>query len=244
MKVISWNVNGLRSNYEKGFLDKFKEFNVDIVCLQETRLNLEDLPSQIKDYQFYLNPAIKSGYSGTGIFTKIKPEKVINKIGFKRFDDEGRMLHLKYDNFDLINFYISHGGRKKENLDYKLESYKYILKYISKLDKAIIVGDFNIAHTELDLARPKDNKNNIMFTSEEREQIDKIIDLKYIDSFRKFNKDGEHYTWWPYFRNARERNLGWRIDYIFCKNIKLKDAYILDQVFGSDHAPIGIVFDM
>ena len=240
MKIISWNVNGLRSNYEKGFLDKLKQFNADIVCLQETRLNLKDLPFEIKDYEFYLNPAIKPGYSGTGIFTKIKPNKVITKIGMKRFDDEGRMLHLKYDNFDVVNFYIPNGGRTKENLSYKLESYKKILKYLSKLENAIVVGDFNVAHREIDLARPKENKNNIMFTLEEREQITKLIDLGYIDSFREFIKEGEHYSWWAYYLKLRERNIGWRIDYIFTKNIKLKDAFILDQVFGSDHAPIGI----
>jgi len=240
MKIISWNVNGLRSNYEKGFLDKLKQFNADIVCLQETRLNLKDLPFEIKDYEFYLNPAIKPGYSGTGIFTKIKPNKVITKIGMKRFDDEGRMLHLKYDNFDVVNFYIPNGGRTKENLSYKLESYKKILKYLSKLENAIVVGDFNVAHREIDLARPKENKNNIMFTLEEREQITKLIDLGYVDSFREFIKEGEHYSWWAYYLKLRERNIGWRIDYIFTKNIKLKDAFILDQVFGSDHAPIGI----
>ena len=240
MKIISWNVNGLRSNYEKGFLDKLKQFNADIVCLQETRLNLKDLPFEIKDYEFYLNPAIKLGYSGTGIFTKVKPNKVITKIGMKRFDDEGRMLHLKYDNFDVVNFYIPNGGRTKENLSYKLESYKKILKYLSKLENAIVVGDFNVAHREIDLARPKENKNNIMFTLEEREQITKLIDLGYVDSFREFIKEGEHYSWWAYYLKLRERNIGWRIDYIFTKNIKLKDAFILDQVFGSDHAPIGI----
>jgi len=240
MKIISWNVNGLRSNYEKGFLDKLKQFNADIVCLQETRLNLKDLPFEVKDYEFYLNPAIKPGYSGTGIFTKIKPNKIITKIGMKRFDNEGRMLHLKYDNFDVINFYIPNGGRTKENLEYKLESYKKILKYLSKLNNAIVVGDFNIAHTEIDLARPKENKNNIMFTSAEREQITKLIKLGYVDSFREFIKEGECYSWWAYYRKLRERNIGWRIDYVFTKNIKLKDAFILDQVFGSDHAPIGI----
>jgi len=240
MKIISWNVNGLRSNYEKGFLDKLKLFKADIVCLQETRLNKEDIPFKIKDYEFYLNPAIKSGYSGTGILSKIKPKKVITKIGLKRFDNEGRMLHLKYDDFDLIDFYIPNGGRKKENLNYKLESFNHIIKYLSKLNNAIVVGDFNIAHTEIDLARPKENKNNIMFTPEEREQITKLIDSGYIDSFREFIKEGNHYSWWPYYRKLRERNIGWRIDYIFTKNIKLKDAYILDQVMGSDHAPIGI----
>jgi len=242
MKIISWNVNGLRANYKKGFSDKLKLFKADIVCLQETRLN--ELPFKIKDYEFYLNPAIKPGYSGTGVFTKIKPKKVISKIGLERFDNEGRMLHLKFNKFDLINFYIPNGGRKKENLDYKLESYKHILKYLNKLDKAIVVGDFNIAHTEIDLARPKENKNNIMFTPEERKQITKLIDLGYIDSFREFVKQEEHYSWWPYYRKLRERNIGWRIDYVFVKNIKLNNAFILDQVFGSDHAPIGVLFDI
>ena len=245
MKIISWNVNGLRSNYEKGFLDKLKQFNADIVCLQETRLNLKDLPFEIKDYEFYLNPAIKLGYSGTGIFTKVKPNKVITKIGMKRFDDEGRMLHLKYDNFDVVNFYIPNGGRTKENLSYKLESYKKILKYLSKLENAIVVGDFNVAHKEIDLANPKQNRKNAGFTPEECAWMDDFTDAGWIDSFRMKNKAADQYSWWSYRSRARDRNIGWRIDY-HCvdKNSreKIVDVDIYQHILGSDHCPVVLDF--
>ena len=155
------------------------------------------------------------------------------------------MLKLKYPDFTLVNFYIPHGGRQKENLSYKLEVYELLLNFLSKIknQNVIVIGDFNIAHQEIDLARPKDNQKNIMFTPEERRKLDEIIELGFIDSFRIFNKKGGNYTWWPYFVDARERNLGWRIDYIFVSKPlwnKLKGAFILKDVYGSDHCPVGI----
>jgi exodeoxyribonuclease-3 len=163
----------------------------------------------------------------------------------ERFDQEGRMLKLKYPDCLLVNLYLPHGGRKKENLDYKLKVYSFLLDYLQKIrdKKVVVIGDFNVAHKEIDLARPKQNQNNIMFTPKEREQIDRLIDLGFIDSFRKFNKKGGYHTWWPYFAQARERNLGWRIDYTFVSRKlapRLKDAFILPEVKGSDHCPIGI----
>ena len=154
-------------------------------------------------------------------------------------------MELKYPKFDLINLYLPHGGRSKENLDYKLECYELLLEYFKgiKNNNVIAIGDFNIAHKEIDLARPEQNRNNIMFTDEEREKINNIIDLGFVDSFRKFNQEGGHYTWWPYFANARKRNLGWRIDYAFVSKPlvpKLKNAFILGKVMGSDHCPVGI----
>jgi len=248
VKIISWNVNGIRSIYKKNFLKWLAVINADIVCLQEVRAQKEQIPSdllKLKDYYFYSNQAAKKGYAGVAVYTKQKPLKVKYKLGLKRFDQEGRILELRYPNFTLINLYFPHGGRQKENLNYKLKVYKYLLGYLKKIKEKniILIGDFNIAHQEIDLARPKQNQNNIMFSIEERKQIDKIIDLGFIDSFRELNKKGENYTWWPYFANARKRNLGWRIDYAFISkrlSQKLKNAFILSKTVGSDHCPIGI----
>lgn len=248
MKIVSWNVNGLRSIYKKGFLKWFDKIKAGIVCLQETRVFQKELPLdllRIKNYHLYFNEAEKKGYAGVAVYTKEKPLKVESKLGLERFDQEGRILKLEYSDFILINLYLPHGGRSKENLDYKLEVYKHLLKYFQKIkDKNVILaGDFNIAHQEIDLARPEENKNNIMFTQEERDQIEKIIKLGFKDSFRMFNKEGGNYTWWPYFVNARERNLGWRIDYIFISKSlsqNVKNASILKKIMGSDHCPIEI----
>jgi len=248
MKIVSWNVNGIRAIYKKGFLDWLITTNADIVCLQEIRAQKEEIPADLlepKNYYSYFNPAVKKGYAGVAVYTKEKPLKVVNKLGLKRFDQEGRILILEYPHFTLINLYTPHGGRQKENLNYKLEVYKYLLNYLKRIKNknVILIGDFNIAHQEIDLARPKENQNNIMFTQEERKQIDKIINLGFIDSFRVFNKKSGNYTWWPYFVNARERNLGWRIDYTFVSkklSSKLKSALVLNKVMGSDHCPIGL----
>lgn len=248
MKIISWNVNGIRAVVEKGFLKWFKNVKVDILCLQEIRAQTGQIPFKLikpDNYQVFLSPAQKKGYAGVAVYTKQKPLKAEIKLGMERFDKEGRMLHLKYSNFDLINFYLPHGGRQKENLDYKIEIYQRIFKYLKKIKNKniILIGDFNIAHQEIDLARPKQNQNNTMFTLREREQIDKTIKIGFNDTFRHFYKKGGHYTWWPYSYQARKRNIGWRIDYIFITEKlipKLKKAFILSRVQGSDHCPIGI----
>lgn len=248
MKIISWNVNGIRAIYRKNFLEWFKRINADIVCLQETKAKPEQLSSnliKINNYYSYFNSAVKKGYSGVAVYAKKKPLRVEYKLDMKRFDEEGRILRLKYHNFILINLYLPHGGRDKRNLDYKLKVYEYLLNYLKKIknEKIVLIGDFNIAHREIDLAGPKQNKNNIMFTLEERKQINKIIKLGFTDSFREFNREAGCYTWWPYFANARQRNLGWRIDYAFTSEkltLKLKKAFILSEVKGSDHCPIGI----
>lgn len=248
MKIISWNVNGLRAVYKRNFLEWLDKTGADIVCLQETKAQVDQLPPDLikpKNYYSYFNSAIKKGYSGVAVYTKEKPIAVKDKLGMARFDQEGRMLKLEYPDFILINFYLPHGGRQKENLDYKLEVYDFISAHLKKLKKEniILIGDFNIAHNDVDLTRPKQNQNNIMFTPRERKEIDKLVNSGFIDTFREFHKEGGWYTWWPYFANARERNLGWRIDYAFVsKNLtpKLKDAFILNQVRGSDHCPLGI----
>lgn len=249
MRIISWNVNGLRSVYNKGvFIKWLEKGNADIVCLQETKAQKQQLsPDLLKPggYYSYFSSAEKKGYSGVAVYTKSKPFSVRRKLGIERFDNEGRILELKYPEFTLINIYIPHGGRGKENLEYKLEVYKKLIRKLEKLKdkKVILAGDMNIAHEEKDLARPKQNKNNIMFTVEEREQIDKLINLGFVDSFRKFHKGSKNYTWWPYMANARKRNLGWRIDYLFTSKIlarKLNNASISKGIIGSDHCPIGM----
>ncbi|MEI8060798.1 MAG: exodeoxyribonuclease III [Candidatus Berkelbacteria bacterium] len=245
MKIVSWNVNGIRAVIKKGFWDWFSKTNADIVCLQEIKINSEDFDEiEIpKGYFVTTNFADKKGYSGVAVFSKKVPKNIKLGLGEKRFDHEGRYLELDFGNFVLINIYLPHGGRQKENLDYKLSAYKKLFLRLEELKNknVIIIGDFNIAHSELDLARPKNNQNNIMFTPEERKQIDKIIELGFVDSFRKYHQDGGNYTWWPWLADCRARNLGWRIDYCFTsKNIKLVSADILDKVIGSDHCPISI----
>ena len=252
MKVFSWNVNGLRSVIGKGFLEWIQLTKPEILCLQEIKLQENQLPkevSRLSGYQQFFNFADKKGYGGVAVFSKLNPKNISNKLGLKRFDQEGRFLKLDFGNFSLINIYLPHGGRAKENLEYKLEVYKLFLESLRGLknQNLVLIGDFNIAHQEIDLARPKENKNNIMFTPEERKQIDNLLNLGFQDSFRKFHpgKAG-HYTWWPYFANARQRNLGWRIDYSFFSNPlrpKVKDAFILPEIKGSDHCPIGIEID-
>jgi len=248
MKILSWNINGIRAAERKNFLKWFKKVNADIVCLQEIKAQEEQIPKDLikpKGYYSYFNFAEKKGYSGVAVYTKRKPFLVETNLGFKRFDKEGRILKLKYPYFTLINLYFPYGARDKKNLNYKLKAYNHLINYLKKTeDKNIILtGDFNIAHKEIDLARPRDNKNNIMFTPEERKQIDRIIDLGFTDTFRKFNKKPNNYSWWSYKFNARKRNLGWRLDYIFASKViipKLQDAFILSNVFGSDHCPVGV----
>jgi len=251
MKIISWNVNGIRAVYRKNFFKWMRKTNPDILCLQEIKAQKGQIPEELikpEGYYSYFNFAERKGYSGAAVYTKKKPLRIEYKLGLKRFDQEGRILRLKYPGFTLINLYFPHGAHDKRNLAYKLKTYNRLINYLKKIqDKNIIlIGDFNIAHKEIDLARPEDNKNNIMFTLEERRQIDRIIELGFIDTFRKFNKKGENYTWWPYRFNAKERNLGWRLDYVFVSKMiipKIKKSFILNKVIYSDHCPIGIELD-
>jgi len=244
MKIVSWNVNGLRAVYKRNFLDWFKDLDADIICLQEIKIQEKDLLSELKKiegYHAFFNFAQKKGYAGVAIYSKIKPISVEEKIGLRQFDKEGRYLKLTFENFEVANFYLPHGGHQKEKLNYKLQSYQKIFKTIQNQKNLILAGDFNVAHKEIDLARPRENQNNIMFTPVERTQIDRLISLGFVDSFRKFNKKKGYYTWWPYRFDARARNLGWRIDYIFVSSdlkARLYDAKILSEVLGSDHCPI------
>jgi len=250
MKIISWNVNGLRSVCRKGFLEWLTKSDADIICLQEIKAGEEQLPFALAkptNHHTYFNSAATKGYGGVAVYSRDEPLNVKRRVGFKRFDSEGRMLQLEYNNLILVNLYLPHGGRGKEKLAYKLKSYNFLLSYLTGLKekKVVLAGDFNIAHREVDLARPQQNKDNIMFTGEERQKIDTLIGLGFADSFRQFNQEGGNYTWWPYGNNARERNIGWRIDYIFTSKTltpKLKTAKIYSTITASDHCPIGVAF--
>jgi len=251
MKIISWNVNGLRSVHRKGFVPWLLKTNPDILCLQEIKAQKNQLSPELirpQGYQAFFHSAAKKGYSGTSIFTKEKPISVKKKIGLKPFDQEGRFLQLNFPSFTLINLYLPHGQRDKGKLPYKLKTYHHLFAYFKKLKKQksqslILAGDFNIAHQEIDLARPIQNKNNIMFTPQERKQIDHLFNLKLIDTFRHLHPRKQAFSWWPYTHHARERNIGWRLDYVFVseKTVpKISQAFILKKVTMSDHCPVGI----
>ena len=250
MKIISCNVNGIRSAYKKGLVDFIKKENPDIFCLQEIKANKDDLCDDllnISGYKLFLNSADKKGHSGVAIYTKIGPNSINIKLDLNRFDSEGRLLELEFADFTVFNLYIPHGGRQKENLEYKLCVYKKLFDRIKKLKtkNIILIGDFNIAHTEIDLARPKQNKNNIMFTVTERDQINRLVKLGFTDSFRCNDRTAGNYTWWPYAFNAKARNMGWRIDYAFVSDElskKINCTNIYSEIVLSDHCPIGLSF--
>jgi exodeoxyribonuclease III len=243
-RIISWNVNGIRACCDHGFWDSFSKFNADIVCLQEIKAFAHQIPQDLfspQGYYLFANSSATPGRSGVAIYSKTAPLAVEKTVGLERFDAEGRYLKLVFPEFTLVNFYLPHGGRFKENLAYKLEVYGHLFKKLPA--NSILLGDFNIAHKEIDLARPKQNKNNIMFTPEERKQIDRLIASGFVDSFRLFNNEPGNYTWLSYLKNAREKGLGWRIDYAFvAKSLlpKTQGAFILPEVTGSDHCPIGL----
>ena len=250
MRIISWNVNGLRSVLRKGFLDWVKKESPDILCLQEIKIQESEIPFDliyIDGYNACFNTSEKKGYSGVAVYSKVKPSNTRRELNLDEFDTEGRLLELEFPEFILMNIYIPHGARDKSKMSYKMEVFRKMQENLDRRtengDNIVLTGDFNIAHEEIDLARPKGNINNTMFTFSERMQIGKILKLGYIDSFREFHKEGENYSWWPYYQNARERNLGWRIDYIFISESlkpKLINAFILTDVHGSDHCPVGM----
>jgi exodeoxyribonuclease-3 len=248
VKLLSWNVNGLRAIYRKGFLDWFRKQNADIICVQETKATEEQLPVdlvEIPGYHSYFTSAERKGYSGVALWSKEKPKRVSTDMGIKRFDAEGRMIRADYPGFVLLDVYFPNGGASHERLMYKLDFYDSLLDYIARLKrrKLIICGDFNTAHEEIDLARPKQNQTISGFLPQEREWIDKLIARGMLDTFRLFNREGGNYTWWDYQTRARERNVGWRIDYFFIsKSLKktVKSAFIQPEVMGSDHCPVGI----
>ena len=243
MKLVSWNVNGLRAIYKKGFEESFKELDADIFCIQETKMQEGQIELDLQGYYQYYNYAERKGYSGTAIFTKKEPLKVSYGIGIEEHDKEGRVITLEFDKFYMVNCYTPNSGRELARLEYRMTWEDEFKKYLIKLDKqkpVIICGDLNVAHTEIDLKNPKSNRKNAGFTDEERSKIEEL----FTDSFRKMYPDKEGaYTWWSYMFNARANNAGWRIDYFLVsdrisKNIK--DAYIYSEIMGSDHCPVGL----
>ncbi len=254
LKIYSWNVNGIRAVHKKGFLKWFLEESPDILCIQETKANVDQLPrtlTKVPDYYSYFKGAEKKGYSGVALYTKIKPEKVEYGFGIPKFDDEGRTIIAHYDEFILLNIYFPNGKISNERLLYKLEFYDALLDHAESLRKMgkniIICGDLNTAHKEIDIARPKANEKISGFLPEERAWIDKFLDHGYMDTFRMFNTDTDQYTWWSYRTRARERNVGWRLDYFFINKEfkdKIRSSYILSDVTGSDHCPIGLDVDI
>lgn len=247
MKFISWNVNGLRAVYKKGFEDFFNKINADIFCVQETKMQEHQFELNIKDYNIYMNSAVKKGYSGTAIFTKIKPIDVKYGIGIEKHDNEGRVITLEFDKFYLVNVYTPNSQRELARLEYRMEWEDDFKKYLKELDKnkpIIMCGDLNVAHNEIDLKNPKQNRKNAGFTDEERNKMTELLNAGFVDTYRLVYPEKENaYTWWSYMANAREKNVGWRIDYfIISDRIKdnVNDAYIYQDILGSDHCPIGL----
>jgi exodeoxyribonuclease-3 len=250
IRIISWNVNGIRAIYRKGFLDWFVKEKPDILCIQETKAQKEQLPSDLKDvpgYNVYFSSAEKKGYSGVALYTRLHPESINTGFGIKKFDNEGRIQIADYNSFILFNIYFPNGKASKERLMYKMKFYDAFLAYVNKLKKKgkklIICGDVNTAHKEIDLARPKENEKISGFLPEERAWIDNFLSHGFIDTFRMFNQKPGQYTWWDFKSKARERNVGWRIDYFYVShNLKknVKSSEILSDVMGSDHCPISL----
>jgi exodeoxyribonuclease-3 len=247
MKLISWNVNGLRSVLRKNFLDYLAEEAPDILCLQETKAGPDDVEQLWPaTYTTYWNVAQKKGYSGTAIFTRTRPKRVTLGIGRAEHDGEGRVLVAEYDGFFLVNVYVPNSKRELTRLPYRQAWDRDFLRYLRKLERrkpVVCCGDFNVAHTELDLANPKSNVGNHGFTLEERAGFGAFIKAGFVDGFREFEKAGGHYTWWSPMSGARARNVGWRIDYFLVSAAlrpRLKRAFIRRDVLGSDHCPLGI----
>lgn len=245
MKLISWNVNGLRACVGKGFPEYFREEDADIFCIQETKLQQDQITLDFSGYEQYWNYALKKGYSGTAVFTKKKPLDVKYGIGMDEHDQEGRAITLEYEDFYLVTAYIPNSQRELARLDYRMKWEDDFRSYLMELDRVkpvILCGDLNVAHKEIDLKNPKSNRRNAGFTDEEREKMTKLLDSGFIDSFRHFYPDKEGaYSWWSYMGNARAKNVGWRIDYfIVSERLKesMKDAEIHSHVMGSDHCPV------
>ena len=245
MKLITWNVNGLRAVINKGFADFFIRNNADIFCIQETKMKEGQLDIQFDGYQKYFNSALKKGYSGTAIFTKKKPEQITYGIGIEEHDTEGRVITLEYKTFYMVNVYTPNSQRELTRLEYRMEWEDAFRNYLKNLDKnkpVIMCGDLNVAHEEIDLKNPKQNRRSAGFTDEEREKMTQLLQNGFIDTYRYlYPEETDCYTWWSYMMKAREKNIGWRIDYFIVSERlkdKIQDVKIHSQVIGSDHCPV------
>ena len=250
IKALSWNVNGLRAVHRKGFLDWFAEEDPDILCLQETKLNEEQIPSEVLEvagYQKFFSSAERKGYSGVALFTKPEPQSVSYGFGIPEFDNEGRILIADYGKFVLFNIYFPNGRSRADRLTYKMEFYDAFLDFAERTRQQgkniVVCGDYNTAHKEIDLARPQANQKTSGFLPEERAWMDQLVAKGYVDTLRIFNGQPEQYSYWDQMSKARDRNIGWRIDYFFVDQAfvpNVSNAFILPDVMGSDHCPVGI----
>lgn len=250
MKLISWNVNGIRACINKGFEDFFNQANADIFCIQESKCQEGQVELNFKGYKSYWNYAEKKGYSGTAIFTKKEPLNVSYGIGIEEHDKEGRVITLEFDNFYMVDVYTPNSKRGLERLDYRQvwedDFRKYLLK-LNKIKPVIMCGDLNVAHEEIDLKNPKTNRKNAGFTDEEREKMTELLGAGFTDTYRCIYPEKVEYSWWSYIGRAREKNIGWRIDYFIVSNKlskKIKEAKIYTEIMGSDHCPIGLEIDL
>lgn len=251
MKLISWNVNGLRAVWNKGFAEFFNQINADIFCIQETKMQEGQMDIDFEGYYKYFNSAIKKGYSGTAIFTKIKPNNVTYGIGIEEHDQEGRVITLEFDKFYMVNVYTPNSQRELTRLAYRQHWEDDFKNYLLELDKTkpvILCGDLNVAHKEIDLKNPKTNRRNAGFTDEEREKMTNLLESGFTDSFRYLYPNKENcYTWWSYMMKAREKNVGWRIDYFIVSNQikeKIQEAKIHSEIMGSDHCPVELEINL
>jgi len=251
MKLISWNVNGIRACMGKGFMDFFNKADADIFCLQETKCQEGQIDLDLPGYHQYWNYAEKKGYSGTAIFTKQEPVSISYGIGLPEFDNEGRVITLEFEKFYMITVYVPNSQDGLKRLDYRMDWEDAFLAYIQSLDQhkpVIYCGDLNVAHQEIDLKNPKTNRTNAGFTDEERAKMTAVLSSGFIDSFRYLYPDAEQiYSWWSYRFKAREKNAGWRIDYFICSEslaAKMSDSKILTDVYGSDHCPVELDIDL
>lgn len=245
MKLVSWNVNGLRAILGKGFLDYFREVDVDIFCVQEIKLQEGQVELELEGYEKYWSYAVKKGYSGTAVFTRIKPLSVKYGLGIEEHDQEGRVLTIEFDEYYLVNVYTPNSKTDLARLDYRMVWEDEFRKYLKQLDEVkpvILCGDLNVAHKEIDLKNPKTNRKSAGFTDEERAKMSELLGSGFIDTFRYLYPDKvDAYTWWSYFGKAREKNVGWRIDYFIVSEKlrdKIKDSQIHPHIMGSDHCPV------
>jgi len=254
IKLISWNVNGIRAQVGKDFYGTVKNLNPDILCIQETKAqyeNMPDLTAGLPGYEMFLNAAVQKGYAGTAILSKIKPLYHTKDIGMERHDQEGRVITLEYESFYLVNVYVPNSGQELKRLDYRKEWDEEFLNYLKKLDMqkpVILTGDLNVAHEPIDLARPKENYNKVAgYTQIEIDGFKNFINAGFTDTFRMLYKDKVQYSYWSQRFRAREKNLGWRIDYFLVSHRlveQVSDSFILDQIMGSDHCPVGMELEM